>query len=241
MMGVARQWWNTRPGLISLAALAALTAILPAARSAAAPMFVGPSPYLQTSDSPFAGEISAGRVLLETFEDNLLNTPGVTASTGTVLGPSGFTDSVDGDDGTVDGNGTGGHSLFSGNGPLGIRFTFDAAAMGGKLPTGAGIVWTDGGGDITFEAFGPGGQSLGTLVGTGIADGSSTGTTAEDRFFGVVDPGGISAISISNSAGGIEVDHLQYGTPEPGAASLLLLPVAIGMLRRHRGPGRHHC
>jgi len=206
-MGVARQSWIAKPGLISVAALAALAAVLPAARSAAAPTFLGPSPYLQTSDSPFAADISAGRMFLETFEDNLLNTPGVTVNAGSsVLAPGGATDSVDGDDGAIDGNGNGGHSLFNANGPGGIRFTFDPAALGGNLPTRAGIVWTDGNGDVTFEAF------------------------------GVTDPNGISAISISNGGGGIEVDHLQYGTPEPGAASLLLLPAAAGMLRRRRCP-----
>jgi len=236
-MGVARQSWIAKPGLISVAALAALAAVLPAARSAAAPTFLGPSPYLQTSDSPFAADISAGRMFLETFEDNLLNTPGVTVNAGSsVLAPGGATDSVDGDDGAIDGNGNGGHSLFNANGPGGIRFTFDPAALGGNLPTRAGIVWTDGNGDVTFEAFGPGGQSLGTVVGTGFADTGFSGTTAEDRFFGVTDPNGISAISISNGGGGIEVDHLQYGTPEPGAASLLLLPAAAGMLRRRRCP-----
>jgi IPTL-CTERM motif len=36
-------------------------------------------------------------------------------------------------------------------------------------------------------------------------------STAENRFFGVTNPGGISSIRISNTSGGIEVDHLQYG------------------------------
>lgn len=44
-----------------------------------------------------------------------------------------------------------------------------------------------------------------------IADGSFAGTTAEDRFFGVTHAGGIESIKISNTSGGIEVDHLQFG------------------------------
>jgi hypothetical protein len=49
----------------------------------------------------------------------------------------------------------------------------------------------------------------------------------EDRFFGVFNATGIGSISISNTSGGIEVDHLQYGVaasasvPEP--STLLLL------------------
>src|SRR5258705_2313629 len=74
----------------------------------------------------------------------------------------------------------------------------------GSLPTQVGIVWTDGVGTTLFEAFGPGGVLLGQIGPVAIADGSFTGTTAEDRFFGVTNPGGISAIRISNTSGGIE-------------------------------------
>ena len=127
-----------------------------------------------------------------------------------VIGTGGLTDSVDADDGAIDGSGTNGHSFFSGSGPGGITFTFDAVALGG-LPTQAGIVWTDGAGTTLFEAFGPGGVPLGQIGPVAIADASNFGETAEDRFFGVTNPGGISSIRISNSSGGIEVDHLQYG------------------------------
>jgi hypothetical protein len=137
--------------------------------------------------------------------------------------------------------------LKIGPGSTGFLFTFDAGVLG-SLPTHAGVVWTDGAGQITFEAFGPGGVSLGTIGPVSdpgvFPDGGITGETAEDRFFGVTAAGGISAIFISNSAGGIEVDHLQYGlliagpaaVPEP--ASLLLLGVgglgAAGWARRRK-------
>src|SRR5262249_46333799 len=65
-------------------------------------MLVGPSPYLKQADSPF---VPGGTFQVETFEDNALNTTGVVASTGSVAGPSGITDSVDADDGTIDGSG----------------------------------------------------------------------------------------------------------------------------------------
>ncbi len=92
-----------------------------------------------------------------------------------------------------------------------IKFTFDEAALG-FLPTHAGIVWTDGTGTITFEAFDASGASLGTVTGNhaGAGDG---GQTDEDRFYGIVDSGGISAISIGNVGVQIEVDHLMYGIP----------------------------
>src|SRR5438067_673727 len=81
--------------------------------SSARAAFLGPSPYLSFADSPFNGG-SFGYFYLETFEDGALNTPGVTASAGSVTSPGSLTDSVDGDDGTIDGSGTAGHSYISG-------------------------------------------------------------------------------------------------------------------------------
>jgi len=184
--------------------LGALAVLLSGAARAAT--LVGPTPYQSQAHSPF---VANGMFYLDDFEDNALDTPGVTPSAGAPYAPSGITDSVDADDGATDGSGTGGHSFFSGNGSAGIRFDFDAGALG-ALPTAAGIVWTDGEGEYTFEAFNAMGASLGTL-GPFPAAGSVDGDTAEDRFFGVYEAGGISAILISNTAGGIEVDHLQYG------------------------------
>lgn len=174
--------------------------------------FLGPTPYLSRADSPFVAEINAGQVYLDDFECGFLNVPGVTPSDGTVIPPGfeGLIDSVDGDDGAIDGSGLGGHSLFTGSGATGITFTFNQTTLG-AFPTQVGIVWTDGGGDATFEAFDALGMSLGTIGPVAIGDGSNSGTTAEDRFFGVTFAGGISAIKISNTGGGLEVDHLQYG------------------------------
>lgn len=200
-----------------------------------------------TSDSPFAADANAGNFSyfhLETFEDHLLNTPGVTASAGgvtsVVFGPS-IHDSVDADDGTIDGSGLNGDDYFSGSGSAGITFTFNAGVLG-ALPTNVGIVWTDGAGAITFEAFDENGNSLGTLDGT-FDNGSFNGETAEDRFYGATNAGGISSIFISNASGGIEVDHLQYGlagtapsrTPEPASLAILGAGLAaFGMARRRR-------
>src|SRR5450755_4969177 len=64
---------------------------------------------------------------------------------------------------------------------------------------------------VTFSAFGPTGTLLFTTTVSGFADSSNNGETAEDRFFGVTNAAGISAIFMSNASGGMEVDHLQYG------------------------------
>jgi len=208
------------PRFVAILALGALL-LLPSSRAlAGGATFLGPTPYLSKADSPFLVDINAGHTYLETFECGTFTVPGVTPSTGQVIPPgfSGLVDSVDGDDGVIDGSGLNGHSFFSGSGSTGITFTFDQTTLG-AFPTEAGIVWTDGGGTTTFEAFDSLGASLGTIGPVAIADGSNAGTTAEDRFFGVQFAGGISAIKISNTSGGIEVDHLQYGL-YPSAVAL---------------------
>lgn len=184
-----------------------------AAGACASGKFYGPSPYLQTSTGPWQG-IGFQYFHLENFESGSMVVPGVTKSAGSVISKAQFgtnVDSVDGDDGVLDGKGFDGRSLFSAGGSTGITFTFDATALG-ALPTYAGIVWTDGASLITFEAFDALGVSLGTRTGN-HSDGSNSGTTAEDRFYGCYHPGGISKIKLKNSSGGIEMDHLQYGIP----------------------------
>jgi len=82
----------------------------------------------------------------------------------------------------------------------------------------------------------------GTIGSVTIADAFITGETAEDRFFGVQDPQGIIAIKLSNTFGGIEIDHIQYGEPPvpqvplwPGyggaVLGLLLLSTAVAARR----------
>ncbi len=217
---------------------AALAALLLAAFGAptpasALPSLLGPTPYLQFADSPFAGQ-SFSYFYLEDFEDSVLNTPGVAAS-GHCISPTScfnvwLTDSVDADDGAIDGSGNRGHSFWA-NGSA--SFTFDAAVLGG-LPTHVGVVWTDGSAPITFKAFDAANNLLGTLVGTGFPDSNFGGGTAEDRFFGIADPNGIAKILISD-IGGIELDHLQYGRlgslqiPEPDSLVLFAAGL-IGLL-----------
>ncbi|MHC4745152.1 MAG: hypothetical protein ACYS8Z_24820, partial [Planctomycetota bacterium] len=134
--------------------------ILSAGAFASSIHLYGPRPYLQASDSPFAGL----GLYLEDFEDGALNTPGVTAGgVGIYFPPSGgsSTDSVDADDGVIDGDGRWGRSLWAAGLP-GVTFTFDAAALGG-LPTHVGVVWTDGLGDTIFEAYDGDGNFLASM------------------------------------------------------------------------------
>lgn len=170
---------------------------------------IGPAPYLSENDSPWYGMPG---LVLEDCEDDAFDIPGVLPSDGEVIGNAINVDSVDADDGAIDGFGRDGHSFFAATGSnVGILFTFDPDIIG-RLPTHAGVVWTDGLGDVRFEAFDGDGVSLGVLAGF-HADSSTWGETAEDRFYGVEHPGGIGAILISNDSTGIEIDHLQYVAP----------------------------
>lgn len=193
---------------------------------ATAQTLYGPSHYYQFSDSPFAGG-SYSSFYLEDFEDGVLNVPDVVA-TGlvppAVIGPTSVTDSVDGDDGTIDGLGRAGYSLFAAFGDSGITFTFSDATLG-SLPTVAGIVWTDGNNSISFEARDLGGNVIASSLNNSHADNSIFGETDEDRFYGVAYSGGIKSITIWSGPGGIEVDHLQYGigTPNPVPEPMTLL------------------
>jgi hypothetical protein len=170
--------------------------------------FTGPTPYVEFDDSPFKTSAEFG-FCVETFEDGTFDLPEATGN-GSVVGPGGNIDSVDADDGAIDGSGTGGRSYFSGDGSTGIIISFPQDRTNG-YPTQIGLVWTDGGGaaPVTFEAFDAGDQSLGTIGPAIHADLSNNGETAEDRFYGVSYASGISKIRISNVGGGIEVDHVQ--------------------------------
>lgn len=175
-----------------------------------------PRGYLTGGDSPFAG-VDFAYFHLEDFEDHMLNTPGVASPGGRLSStfPPDIIDSVDADDGNPTDNKcikmTGTCDAWWGPGSL--TFTFDAAVLG-DLPTHVGVVWTDGDGMVSFEAFGPDGMSLykfGPFSEPGFPDNTISSSTSEDRFFGAYAPGGISSIILSNTAGGVEADHLQYG------------------------------
>ena len=210
----------------------ALTVAVPTVHGA---MF-GPGAYQSASDSPFAGAAFQWWHL-EDFDDGALNTPGVTAPVGQVLGPAPLTDSVEP-----------GSSFYSGDQHHTLTFIFDAGALGGDLPTHAGIVWTDvgflvsdvppvasgGPADVIFEAFDALGVSLGVIGPVSVGDDAFNGGKDEDRFFGAVHAGGISRFTITMpQSKDWEVDHLQYGFV-PAPASALILVAGAGMSRRAR-------
>lgn len=176
----------------------------------AGPVVTLPVVYLSACDSPYSLAGMGTDAFLETFEDNLLNTVGIAASAGAPYSGS-IADSVDGDDGTIDGSGLSGHSFFSNAGSTGITLTFNADAIG-FTPTFAGVVWTDGAGTVNFESFDPAGNSLGTSSGDHPTSGFG-GQTDEDRFYGSENAAGVGSIHISNTSGGIEIDHIQFGRP----------------------------
>jgi hypothetical protein len=209
--------------------------------ASATAQYVGPTPYLQASDSPLLAAGSFTYYNLENFEDATL-APGLTAIGGSRVLPGAQTDSVDGDDGLLDGSGAAGHAYISVPASSVFEFSFDAGVLG-NLPTHAGVVWTDVGittsgalgiSDVLFEAFDATNTSLGLFGTFTLGDGSTFGGTAEDRFFGIANPTGISRIVISmpNSTDW-EVDHVQYGyIPTPGA--IVFFGVGGLMLARSR-------
>lgn len=172
---------------------------------------VGPSPYLQASDGPWA-DLGLETYVLEDFEDQMLP-EGV--SVGSFTWSSSFSlavvDSVDGDDGDPS-NGTCNpcEAMWS-SAP--ITFTFDAAILG-ALPTHVGLVLTDAGSadvTVTLSATSPC-AALGSLTSSvTFGDGSVGGETAEDRFVGIVSPAGIASVTVDAGGAPFEIDHLQFG------------------------------
>ena len=212
--------------------------------ASAATTFFGPTPYLSEADVPatFICDICEDcEHIIENFEDNSLDF-GITISDGEIIGPDfstgvdSLTDSVDGDDGTVDGVGAEGFSYFT----FGNSFTIDFA----EPVKSAGLVWTDGDTNTltSFEAFAPDGTSLGVIGPFSISDDSFQGTVGEDSFFGAMDTDtGIGSIMITNVGGqGIEIDHVQFSNcdcvPEPNGLMMVAIGClgVIGFLRRRR-------
>jgi hypothetical protein len=177
---------------------------------------IEPTPYRAFADSPFVA-LPFAWFHLEDWSDRTLNTPGVSASTQTLSSSFGasLVDSVDADDGSIDGRcDVAGQSCDALWGPGVITLTFDVERLG-ALPDHVGLAFTDAGGGatVTFEAFDAQGQSLGTR--TTVAGSGVEGDVAEDRFFGVIAPQGVRRVEIRASSGGIEIDHLQYGRSRP--------------------------
>lgn len=188
----------------------------------------GPTAYLSFADSPFR-DLEFSEFVLEDFEDQSLDIPGLTAINnspgGSALAPSGpaeLTDSVDGDDGAIDGDGTGGWEFLpSGNDggeSEGHTYLLNPGELG-YVPTHFGLVWTDGSTSASTEflAYDFNDQLIGQLGPFQLGDGDFFGGTAEDRFFGVAHAEGIGRVVIRTPSGinSLTVDHLQVGRIEP--------------------------
>ena len=220
----------------------ALSAIVCLASSiASASTIVGPLPYTSVLDRP-AGffSIDAGELLcLEDFEGDA--EPGYRVDIGERIGPKTIsgdgipvTDSVDGDDGAIDGDGVMGSSLFSEMRTLQVTFDTPSTAVGFAL--------TDGDNDATkiiVEGFSETGELVCEHTFDSFFDDVFTGTTAEDRFIGLQAPEGISRLRISIDRGeGIEIDHLQFIKPVPEPSALAVACSAalggLSLVRRRR-------
>ena len=175
------------------------------------------TPYSSWTDSPFTN-ILFSYFHLEDFEEGRIIVPGVRMHRGPqILGDKArqtrFVDSVDEDDGAVDGSGSTGHSVWSADHAT-IRFSFDADLLCG-LPTHVGVVWTDAAAARnavgTLSAFDTSGVRLAEVHTVLQADSVITGTVSEDTFLGVHAPEGIAEVRLSNRLFNFEIDHLQFG------------------------------
>lgn len=225
-------------------AIGAVVCLIAAQLNAAT--IIGPSPYLALADAPAEFTAAGGGMafMAQDFEDP--DGPwemGFSIDVGRRIGPkftSGdgvpVTDSVDADDSAIDGDGTMGSSWFIPTAKATI--TFDDAVKA------AGFVLTDvdpNATTFTLEAYDPGGNLLvEQTFDASFMDDVFTGTTQEDRFFGVIPMSAnerIKTLKIAiNRGSGIEIDHVQkYQVPEPAAGLLMLISlIGITSLRRRR-------
>ena len=224
-------------------------------------IFLGPTPYRSAADSPFDLTGLGETFFLEDFEDGELNTPGVTQfrrglldDLGVVKPPSAETDSVDADDGEIDGTGTDGHSFESRQfGDLviappirvmSVQFQFDRDALG-FLPTEVGFVLTDSlpiSGLLSyfsvsiFESNDESGIDRDVMRWQPLPLEGFPDASSNDYFFGIRNTKGIERIKVALSywgytdQTGFEIDHLQYGLgaiPEPATGMLAVFLAMI--------------
>ncbi|MFM9959226.1 MAG: GC-type dockerin domain-anchored protein [Phycisphaerales bacterium] len=180
-------------------------------------IYRGPFSYVSAADNPFNG-ITWNYSYLLTFENAAEPQPGLTYSNGFYNSPNVTTDSVDADDGVIDGSGQNGGSFYVAS--QAVQFTFDAATLG-TLPTHFSFVWTDvglhldgisvgGPLPVKVTALDEFGNDLGVFT-FDAGDASVLGETGEDRWVGVVFPLGVSAVTIEMpDTVDWEIDHVFY-------------------------------
>lgn len=216
--------------------------LMTAAGASAGPIWFGPTHYTSEADRPDMFGVMADcecSIITENFEDELIDI-GVSLSPGEIIGPdfnSGLpklVDSVDIDDGSINGSGNDGHSFYA----VGNRVTLTFA----EPVKAAGVVWTDGPMEaerVILEAFDINGDLLGAQAFDIDPDGSYQGTTDEDRFVGLQIEG-ISSLVVRQSGGGtgIEIDHVTFThacVPEPTSVGLVIVGAfSLLALRRRR-------
>ncbi len=215
--------------------------------SHAAFTFLGPTPYRSAADSPFNLSGLGTTFFLEDFEDDVL-TPGLESGfSGSIFPIQG--NSVDGDDGVIDGLDTGGYSVHAfppdacigSNCTVYTQWIFNDTAFG-KYPTAVGFVLTANSGSegrIYVLGLGENGFATETFEFEGIV--SRAFDTSDDWFIGITSPFGIYSVSFQQLRRPIpgatsfnpSFDHLQYGKfiPEPSGICLLTF---FGPLVAHR-------
>ncbi len=160
--------------------------------------------YRSTADSPFYAGTGGDLMVLNDFEISAFTPPG-----SAVLGGAGTAgNSVDGDDGIVDGLAGPDASAMFVIGSFSVEF--DASVLGG-LPTRVGIVCTDivqvGGGnpDLRVNAV----DAFGNLfVQEFVID--NVGGPGDDIFVGFLLPAGVTNFQVIPLSGIGTFDHLQY-------------------------------
>ena len=215
--------------------------------------FLGPTPYLSVADSPFDMSGLGTTFFFEDFEDGSFDLPlGATSVSFDVRPPSPTTDSVDADDGVIDGSGTKGHSLR----PLTVIVeptgtprwnqyffaSFDSNLLGFS-PNAFGLVVTDGVAQShptrvnflrLFVKENDGTTTASPVLNAAdFLDDSDTGETTEDRFVGLRTTTAVAEVSIVMSTVSdtfidqFEIDHVQFGYVVP---ELVFFPPAPGIL-----------
>lgn len=176
----------------------------------------GPGFYTGIGDSPFF-DLGCDRpgveFFLETFEDGLLNTPGliVNPQEYLVLAPGPFTDSVD----------PNGRSMQASPASAGmVTLGFDPVVLG-DYPRNVGFVLTDTNGvelaPFVFVII-DGAGNFATYVFPGLGDASAEASTDDDFFFGITSESGIAQVQILSPFQGWEIDHIQYSNEKPPAS-----------------------
>jgi hypothetical protein len=219
--------------------------------------FIEPTPYQSPADSPFDLSNLGTTFFIEDLEDGEID-PRMNTAGLAIRGPGPFTDSVDSDDGVIDGDGRGGHSLESTGfitqltNPLShistVQFNFP---LSGPSYNSFGFVWTDVlQSELPIPAIGldfhvfVDGDAPEVISLSPTMDLVNTGETAEDLFIGAIADGRIRSIMITQRSTGdgplserFELDHIQFGTqtvPEPnlGLGACWAFVVLFSLRRR---------